>query len=144
VGNAAVFVGPALVVAAIALALVAPVGFLIGIGLLALAAGTLSLAWRPGNSPERARAALGIAGAILGLAAAGFGLAANSCTANPAIVAVVSFLLFEGTLLGSVAVGRSVARSGGLFLPFSLAAGLGLVGFFVSVFRVAQDVFVLC
>jgi hypothetical protein len=133
------------VVVGIAIALpLGPIGFLIGIGILALACGTLSLGWRPGGSPSRARAATGIGTVVLGLAAAVFGLAANPCTADPPVVALISVLLFEGTLLGSVAVGRSLARSGGAFLPFLVAGGLALLGFFVAVFRVATDVFVLC
>jgi hypothetical protein len=121
-----------------------PVGFLIGIGVLALASGTLSLGWLPGGSPHKARAATGIATAILGPAAAGFGLAANPCTAAPPIVAVLSVVLFVGTLLGSVAAGRALAVSGRPVLAFVVAGGLALVGFLIAVFRVAMDVFVLC
>jgi hypothetical protein len=133
------------VLLAIAVALpFGPIGFLIGIGTLAMGAGTLALAWRPGGVPSKARAATGTATVVLGLAAAAFGLAANPCVADPPIVALVSVLLFEGTLLGSVAVGRALARSGQSILAFLVAGGLALLGFSIAVFRVAIDVFVLC
>ena len=108
--NSAVFAGPALVVVAIPLVILGPVGFLLAIGVSRWQPGPCRSRGDPapsaqGREPQRNRD--GRSRAPRGRARA------NPCTANPAVVAIVSFLMFEGTLLGSVAAGRFLAKSVG-------------------------------
>jgi hypothetical protein len=146
IAAAAQVVAPALVVGAAAVWFIpaldrnAPLIFL---GLLTLAPVVLSLAWRPGSG-GRARTATATTAIILGLAAGALGLGANPCVADPVTMGVVSALLFTGTLIAAVAIGRQLALEGRRIAP-AVAAGLvGLLGFYASLVVVGQNVFVLC
>ncbi len=146
IAAAAPVVAPALVVGAVAVWFIpaldryAPVTAL---GLLTLAPVVLSLAWRPGSA-GRARTATATTAIILALAAGALGLGANPCVADPITTGIVSALLFTGTLIAAVAIGRQLALEDRLIAP-AVAAGLvGLLGFYAALVLVGQSVFVLC
>lgn len=147
VAAAALILGPALALAPIVLLFVPILGssvFLVDIALLGLAPAVLSLAWRPGGSPSRARSVTIVTTILIALYMGLLGLQANPCAADPTFVGIMSCALSVGTFLAATAVGRQLAIQGGLVMPLVAAGAVGVVGFFVTAFLVLPEVLVLC
>jgi hypothetical protein len=139
--EAALFVGPVLVVAAIGTVFVA---FPLAIGLLVLAPGVLSLGWLPGAPPRRAPVVAATTALILGLAVGALGLLANRCAADPAYVGVAGGTLMAVAFLAATAVGRVAAIAGHRLTAILAAGAVGAVGFGLTLAFVITKVFVLC
>jgi len=147
VARAALVIGPALALVPVLTFFVPILGegwILADLLALALVPATLSLAWRPGGSPSRARI-VAIGTAVLVALEIGFvGLAANPCAADPKVVAVVGIGMTLGGFFVALSIGRALAAQGRLLAPLLAAGIVGFIGFFLMALWVLPQVLVLC
>ena len=147
IAGAAPILAPALVVAAVAVFFIPVLNRTAGmltLAFLTLSPVVLSLAWRDPVSEPRARRATVVTAILVALASGGLGLLANRCAADPIVTAVMSVVVFTGTLLVAVLIGRALARGGGPIIAAVGAGVIGFIGFYSSLVLVGSSVFVLC